>query len=64
MVGRPICSSVNTITHNASKILDKRLQSVARQKTFYVKDSDDFLLELEKYKYNSNSIIMTCDVIN
>ena len=64
MMGRPICSSLGTITHNASILLDKWLQPLAKKSKFYVKNSIEFILELEEKTYLNNCYILTADVVN
>ena len=63
-VGRPICSSIGTITHHASKFLDRFLQPLARNTNFYVKNSFDFLMALEDCTVTPDCVILTCDVVS
>ena len=64
MTGRPICSSIGTVTHNASILLDKWLQPLARKSKFYVQNSIEFIQELENKIYSENCLVVTCDVVN
>lgn len=64
VVGRPICSSIGTMTHYTSKLLDTWLQPLARNTSFYVKNSFDFLIALEERDFKEDCIILTCDIVS
>lgn len=64
VVGRPICSSLGTITHYTSKLLDYWLQPIASKTNLYVKNSFDFMLELGGCVYPTDCVILTCDVVS
>ena len=62
VVGRPIVSSIGTLTYHASKYLDSILQPLAKQTAFYVKNSFTFLADLRIKTFPSDSVILTADV--
>ena len=61
-LGRPICSSIGTITYHASNLLDKWLQPLAKNTMFYIKDSNNFIINLETYTFPHDCLILTADV--
>ena len=64
VVGRPICSSIGTVTHYTSKLLDHWLQPIAKKTSFYISNSLDFLLELENSTFPSSCVILTADIVS
>ena len=62
VVGRPIVSSIGTLTYHASKYLDSLLQPLAKKTALYVKNSFTFLADLRTKTFPSDSVILTADV--
>jgi hypothetical protein len=60
--GRPICSSIDTMTYHCSKYLDKRLQPLMKRGKSYIKDSFDLLKLLKFQQFTTTSVIVTADV--
>ena len=61
--GRAVVSSVNCHIANISKYVDYYLQPVVNEIPSYVKDTQDFLKNLEKVKYiPQESLLVTLDV--
>ena len=60
--GRPICSSIDTMTYHCSKYLDKRLQPLRKRGKSYIKDSFDLLKLLKTQQFTTTSVIVTADV--
>jgi hypothetical protein len=68
VVGRPICSNINTISYFVSKYIDRQLQTAMKVASSYVDSSQSIILLLNKYKIHNNykdSLIIVCaDVVN
>ena len=64
LAGRPIVSSINTITYFASKYIDYKLQPIYKRIPSYVGSSQDLLLILESLKFTNNKdcFILCADV--
>ena len=64
LAGRPIVSSINTITYFASKYIDRRLQPIYKRIPSFLKSSRDLILELERTYFTSNKdfYILCADV--
>ena len=52
VVGKPICSNIGICTHYTSRLLDHLLQPIAKQTNDYVKNSFDFMLEVQKLLFH------------
>ena len=61
---RPICSSQNSITYNASKYIDIELQNILRQIEYGVRNSTDVLIMLEDTVLPDNGVLISADVVN
>jgi hypothetical protein len=66
VVGRPICSNINTVTYYASKFIDKRLQPFMKLATSYVKSAQSIVMQLERFQvhnsYKHSMVIVCADV--
>ena len=60
--GRPIVSSVDSLTEPMSKHVDKILQRYVTKIKSYVKDTTDFLNKIKSVPLSSDSILVTMDV--
>ena len=60
--GRPICSSIGTITYHCSKYLDKRFQPIMRLGKSYIKDSFGILNILRNTQFPHTCTLVTADV--
>ena len=60
--GRPICSSIGTMTYHCSKYLDKRLQPLMKRGKSYIKDTFELLQLLQNEQFPTSSTIVTADV--
>ena len=54
-VGRPIVSTLNSPTEKISQFLDEIFQPLVKQLPSYVKDTTDFLLKIDGFKFQSQS---------
>ncbi len=68
VVGRPICSNIDTVTYFASKYVDKKLQPAMKLAKSYVDSSESVVLLLDTYQvnpwYHDNFVIVCADVTN
>ena len=62
--GRPIAASVNSITYNASKYLDRRLSEIGGTTITRAKGGTDVILDLENQIFPENSVLLAFDVDN
>lgn len=64
VAGRPIVSSINTITYFASKYIDRELQPIYKSIPSFLKSSQELLTILETLKFtnNRNCYILCADV--
>ncbi|XP_063955552.1 uncharacterized protein LOC135154173 [Lytechinus pictus] len=60
--GRPIVSSVDSLTEPMSKCVDEKLQAFLPNIKSYVKDTTDFLNKIKSAPLTSDSILVTMDV--
>jgi hypothetical protein len=68
VVGRPICSNIDTVTYYASKYVDKHCQPILNLANSYVKSSQSLVLLLDTYQvhndYKDSMVIVCADVTN
>ena len=62
IVGRPIVSSIDTITYYTSKYIDFTLQPLLRTIPSYIQSSEHILTILERATFPSDCIILCADV--
>lgn len=62
VVGRPICSSIGTATHNASIWLDAQLQPLLCRIPAYLRDSKSLVYSLESSSFPTSCILLTADI--
>ena len=64
LAGRPIVSSINTVTYHASKYIDHKLQPIYKSIYSYLKSSQDLLvdLDLDRYKFSEDVVILCADI--
>lgn len=64
VAGRPIVSSINTVTYFASKYIDRKLQPIYKSIPSFLKSSQDLIADLEMLKLinNENCYILCADV--
>ncbi|XP_071489266.1 uncharacterized protein [Diadema antillarum] len=60
--GRPIVSSVDSLTEPMSKTVDKKLQTYLPKIKSYVKDTTDFLNKIKSATLSSDCLLVTMDV--
>lgn len=63
-VGRPIVSSINTITYYASKYIDRKLQKIYKRIPSFIQSSKELILHLEttSFEKTPECIILCADV--
>jgi hypothetical protein len=62
--GRPICSSVNWVLHNLSKVADYWLQPYLKRCRSYLKNSTQVINELATVQVPAGTLLVTMDVIS
>lgn len=62
IASRPIASSINTITHNCSVILDTILQPYLRKVKTFTESSTEVVRKLQNIKLPNNCVLMCADV--
>ena len=66
VVGRPICSNIDTVTYYASKYVDRKLQPYMKLTKSYTQSSQSIVTLLETFKidksYKKDMVIMCADV--
>jgi hypothetical protein len=62
IAGRPICSSINTVTYHTSRYVDSILQPYMKRALSYVKSSFHLICHLADKKFPATCVILTADV--
>ena len=64
LAGRPIVSSINTVTYFASKYIDMMLQPIYKRLPSFLNSSQDLIIELEDTQFirNNDCYILCADV--
>jgi len=60
VVGRPIVSSINTITYHASCFVDRQLQPLLRDISSYIESSQHLIKQLHTYRFPSADCVILC----
>lgn len=60
--GRPIVNSIGSITEKISCYVDEQIKDLAKKVPSYIKDTSDFLRQLEKMTIQETDILVTVDV--
>ena len=64
VVGRPIVSSIGTITFNASRYLDHILQPLMKSSFSFIRNSTDLVTRLEATPFPTSATLCSADVVN
>lgn len=62
--GRPIVSGIGTVTENLSRYVDFLIRDIPPSFPSFIKDTNDFLLDIMEIEIPNSSLLVTLDVVS